>query len=41
MRKVLTAGVFIAFTLLMYSCSRNITPYQAANGKARCGRTLR
>jgi hypothetical protein len=31
------AGAIIAFT----SCSRGITPYEAANGKAKCGRYLR
>ncbi len=26
-------------TLIFSSCSRGITVYQAANGKAKCGRT--
>ena len=27
--------------IVLSSCSRSITPWQAANGKAKCGRWLR
>ena len=27
--------------MAMASCSRGITPFQAANGKAKCGRWVR
>jgi hypothetical protein len=33
--------LIIAFAVLISSCSINITPQQAANGKARCGMGLR
>lgn len=37
MKKVLFAAAFIAFVFM--SCSRGISPYQAANGKAgKCGK---
>jgi len=29
-----------AIVLLLASCARSITPEEAANGKARCGRHL-
>jgi hypothetical protein len=34
---------FAAFLLsvLLFSCARGITPYEAAHGKAKCGRYLR
>jgi protein involved in sex pheromone biosynthesis len=31
----------IALVLVLSSCSRAITPFEAANGKAKCGRALR
>jgi hypothetical protein len=33
----------IAFVLsvLLFSCARGITPYEAANGKAKCGRYIK
>ena len=31
----------VALVLFISSCSRAITPYEAANGKAKCGRSLR
>jgi len=33
--------IVIIFSLLIFSCARGITPYQAANGKAKCGRYLK
>lgn len=36
MKKVLFA--FAVITFLLMSCNRGITPYQAANGKGKCGR---
>jgi hypothetical protein len=38
MKKVIIALVVIS---LLTSCSRSITPWEAANGRARCGRSLR
>jgi len=31
----------IFFVVLFTSCSRAITPFEAANGKAKCGRHLK
>ena len=31
----------VGMVVLMSSCSRSITPWEAANGKARCGRSLK
>ncbi len=31
----------VVIVLFISSCSRAITPYEAANGKAKCGRALR
>jgi hypothetical protein len=39
MKKLIIALVLVA--LVGTSCSRGITPFQAANGKAKCGRYLR
>lgn len=36
-----TLIALIALTILFASCSRAITPYEAANGKAKCGRSVR
>jgi hypothetical protein len=37
MKKLLIAAVIIGF--IFTSCSRGVTPYQAANGKAgKCGK---
>ncbi|HMO31785.1 MAG TPA: hypothetical protein PKE63_03840 [Lacibacter sp.] len=37
MKKLLVAFAFLTFLLM--SCSRGISPYQAANGKAgKCGK---
>lgn len=30
-----------AALVLLSSCARSISPYEAANGKARCGRWVR
>lgn len=31
----------VALIIVFASCNRYITPYEAANGKAKCGRSLR
>jgi hypothetical protein len=42
MKKVILFAVFAGAVLaFMSSCSRGITPDEAANGKAKCGRYLR
>ncbi len=41
MRKLLLFALAFAAVLFLYSCARGITPYEAANGKAKCGRYLR
>ncbi len=33
--------IVMAFTLMLSSCARGITPYEAANGKAKCGRYVK
>ena len=33
--------IIIAFAVFVSSCSSNLTPQQAANGKARCGMGLK
>jgi len=38
MKKVLGA---ILILILISSCNRNISPYEAANGKARCGKWVK
>jgi len=42
MKKIITSAtiIFLAI-LLLASCSRGITTYEAANGKAKCGRYIR
>jgi hypothetical protein len=37
--KLLLGILLLAF--IASSCNREITPYQAANGKAKCGRWVR
>jgi len=37
-RTLIALIVLVAFCA---SCSRAITPYEAANGKAKCGRSIR
>gem|GEM_PF-1372972 len=41
MKKNIFPIVIIIGTALLISCSRSITTYEAANGKAKCGRTIR
>lgn len=36
-----TIIALLALILFVTSCSRAITPYEAANGKAKCGRAIR
>jgi len=31
---------FLFLSVLLASCARGISPYEAANGKAKCGRYL-
>jgi len=38
---VMIAVAIIIFGLMLTSCSRGITPFDAANGKAKCGRHLK
>jgi hypothetical protein len=33
--------VLLILSVILFSCARGITPYQAANGKAKCGRYLK
>jgi hypothetical protein len=39
MKKVLLVAFLLS--IILFSCARGITPYQAANGKAKCGRYLK
>jgi len=39
MKKIIP--LVILLSILLFSCARGITPYQAANGKAKCGRYLK
>jgi hypothetical protein len=42
MRKTLVfVCVLLAVASFLSSCARGISPYEAANGKARCGRYVR
>ncbi|WP_301924290.1 hypothetical protein [Ferruginibacter sp.] len=41
MKKLILYGLFIFAVILFISCSRGITTYEAANGKAKCGRYIR
>jgi hypothetical protein len=41
MKKVLFLAIFASLIFSFISCSRGITPYEAANGKAKCGRYVR
>ncbi|MFN8245730.1 MAG: hypothetical protein U0T56_05000 [Ferruginibacter sp.] len=41
MRKIVMILSFCAICMFLYSCSRGITTYEAANGKARCGKYIR
>jgi hypothetical protein len=33
--------ILLILAALISSCARGITPYEAANGKAKCGRYLK
>ena len=39
MRKIVLSLIILASIAFLTSCMRGITPEQAANGKARCGKT--
>jgi hypothetical protein len=39
MKKMCIAAFLLS--VLLISCARGITPYEAAHGKAKCGRYLR
>ncbi len=40
--RILLVIAFVAFAALFFSsCARGITPYEAANGKAKCGRYIK
>jgi hypothetical protein len=41
MRKVISAMLLLTAVIYLASCARGISPYEAANGKAKCGRYLR
>lgn len=41
MKKLILPSIFILASLLLISCSKGITTYEAANGKAKCGRYIR
>jgi hypothetical protein len=38
MKQILT---LIVIMIVLASCARAITPYEAAHGKAKCGRTIK
>jgi hypothetical protein len=41
MKKTLFSLLLIAGIIFFSSCSRGITVYEAANGKAKCGRYIK
>ena len=41
MKKVFLFSLFVDIVVMFMSCARGISPYEAANGKARCGRYIR
>lgn len=41
MKKAILPVIIIVATTLFISCSRGISMYDAANGKAKCGRHIR
>ncbi|HTC00884.1 MAG TPA: hypothetical protein VK705_09395 [Ferruginibacter sp.] len=41
MKKIFTLTLLVIILTECISCARSITPYEAANGHARCGRSLR
>jgi hypothetical protein len=41
MRRIISALLVLTAVVYLSSCARGISPYEAANGKAKCGRYLR
>jgi Prokaryotic membrane lipoprotein lipid attachment site len=41
MRRIISALLVLTAVAYLSSCARGISPYEAANGKAKCGRYLR
>ncbi|WP_262907865.1 hypothetical protein [Ferruginibacter lapsinanis] len=41
MKKIAISVLFVSVVLMFTACARGISPYEAANGKAKCGRYLR
>ena len=41
MKKIFTLALLVIILSECISCARGITPYEAANGHARCGRYIR
>ena len=41
MKKTILPAVIMMAATLFLSCSRGITTYEAANGKAKCGRSIK
>ncbi|HEX2684531.1 MAG TPA: hypothetical protein VHL77_11385 [Ferruginibacter sp.] len=39
MRRIMLSLIVLFAVIFLASCARGISPEQAANGKARCGRT--
>lgn len=39
--KYLVVVVVVLLSVLLFSCAKGITPYEAAHGKAKCGRYLK
>jgi hypothetical protein len=41
MRRIISALLIVTAVFYLASCARGISPYEAANGKAKCGRYIR
>ena len=41
MKRIIVSIVVLYGIMLLSSCARGITPYEAANGKARCGKYIK
>jgi hypothetical protein len=41
MKKIIFCVLAVSAVLSFISCSRGITPYEAANGKEKCGRYIK
>ena len=39
-KSVMVLGL-CAIVIFLFSCARGVTPYEAAHGKARCGKYIR